>query len=150
MKKSQHNSGSSLFLMEMIMVLLFLALSSTACVHIFAAARTNRFKAEQLNRIQALTTSVGEVLEGTDGSADEILRLIPDGVKEYPDINWYYDSAWQTCSQDNAAYVMMFSPDASSREKAGTLTFRRTSDNTELYRIFLSFPANDSGKEDSK
>ena len=150
MKKSQHNSGSSLFLMEMIMVLLFLALSSTACVHIFAAARTNRFKAEQLNRIQALTTSVGEVLEGTDGSADEILSLIPDGVKEESDINWYYDSTWQTCSRDSAAYVMMFTPDASSREKAGTLTFRRTSDNTELYQISLRFPACDFGKEDSK
>ena len=150
MKKSQHNSGSSLFLMEMIMVLLFLALSSTACVHIFAAARTNRFKAEQLNRIQALTTSVGEVLEGTDGSADEILRLIPDGVKEYPDINWYYDNAWKICPRDSAVYVMTFTPDTSSQEKSGTLTFCRTSDNTELYQISLRFPACDFGKEDSK
>lgn len=149
MKKSQHNSGSSLFLMEMIMALLFLALSCAACVQIFAAARTNRLKAEQLNQIQTLTTSVGEVLEGTDGSADEILNLIPDGIQENSTINWYYDSTWQICTQDSAAYVMTFTPDASSLEKSGTLTFRRTSDNTELYQISLSFPADDSGKEDS-
>ena len=149
MKKLQHNSGSSLFLMEMIMVLLFLALSCAACVQIFAAARTNRIRAEQLNQIQTLTTSVGEVLEGTDGSADEILSLIPDGVEEKPGISWYYDTIWQTCSRSSAAYVMTFTPDASSLEKSGTLTFRRTSDNTELYQISLSFPADDSGKEDS-
>ena len=148
MKKLQHNSGSSLFLMEMILALLFLALSCAACVQIFAAARTNRLRAEQLNQIQALTTSVGEVLEGTDGSDDEILALIPDGVQENSDINWYYDSAWQICGQDSAAYVMTFTPDASSQEKSGTLTFRRTSNNAELYQITLSFPACDFGKEE--
>ena len=141
MKKLQQNFGSSLFLMEMILALLFLSLSCAACIQIFAAARSNRIRAEQLNQIQTLTTSVGEALEGTDGSADEILELIPDGVQEDPDINWYYDSA---------VYVMTFTPDTSSQEKSGTLTFCRTSDNTELYQISLRFPACDFGKEDSK
>lgn len=53
MKKTQHNSGTSLFLMEMILALLFLSLSSTACIQIFAAARKNRIQAEQWNQIQA-------------------------------------------------------------------------------------------------
>ena len=64
MKKTQHNSGTSLFLMEMILALLFLSLSSAACIQIFAAARKNRIQAEQWNQIQALTTSAGEALEG--------------------------------------------------------------------------------------
>ena len=142
MKKLQQNFGSSLFLMEMILALLFLSLSCAACIQIFAAARSNR--------IQTLTTSVGEALEGTDGSADEILELIPDGVQEDPDINWYYDNAWKICPRDSAVYVMTFTPDTSSQEKSGTLTFCRTSDNTELYQISLRFPACDFGKEDSK
>ena len=95
MKKLQQNFGSSLFLMEMILALLFLSLSCATCIQIFAAARSNRIRAEQLNQIQTLTTSVGEALEGTDGSADEILELIPDGVQEDPEINWYYDNAWK-------------------------------------------------------
>ena len=53
MKKTQHNSGTSLFLMEMILALLFLSLSSAACIQIFAAARKNRIQAEQWNQIQA-------------------------------------------------------------------------------------------------
>lgn len=147
MKKLQHNSGNSLFLMEMILVLLFLSLSCAACIQIFAAARSDRRKAEQLNQIQVLTTSVGEVLKGTDGSDDEILSLIPDGIKEDSQISWYYDSSWQICLRDDAAYVMTFKPVSSSLKKSGTLTFRQTSDDTELYQISLSFPDCDSGKE---
>ncbi len=147
MKKLQHNSGSSLFLMEMILVLLFLSLSCAACIQIFAAARSNRLKAEQLNQIQVLTTSVGEVLSGTDGSDDEILALIPDGIKEDSQISWYYDSTWQICPGDDAAYVMTFKPVSSSLKKSGTLTFRQTFDDTELYQISLSFPDCDPGKE---
>ena len=64
MKKLQHNSGNSLFLMEMILALLFLSLSCAACIQVFAAARSNRLRAQQLNQIQALTTSMGEALEG--------------------------------------------------------------------------------------
>ena len=41
MKPIQSHSKNSLFLMEMIFVLLFLALSSAACVRIFAAAAGN-------------------------------------------------------------------------------------------------------------
>ena len=79
MKKSRHNSGTSLFLMEMILALLFLSLSSAACIQIFAAARKSRLQAEQWNQIQALTTSVGEVLKGTDGTDEQILSLLPGG-----------------------------------------------------------------------
>ena len=79
MKKSRHNSGTSLFLMEMILALLFLSLSSAACIQIFAAARKSRLQAEQWNQIQALTTSVGEVLEGTDGTDEQILSLRSGG-----------------------------------------------------------------------
>ena len=147
MKKLQHNSGSSLFLMEMIIALLFLSLSCAACIQIFAAARSDRIQAEQLNQIQALTTSVGEALEGSDGSPDELLALLPDGSQKNSVLTWYYDSSWQSCPEENAAYVMTFTPDDSSSEKTGQLTFRQTTDNRELYKITLSFPVNGSGKE---
>lgn len=44
MKPIQSHSKNSLFLMEMIFVLLFLALSSAACVRIFAAARGTMYR----------------------------------------------------------------------------------------------------------
>lgn len=150
MKQSQHNSGTSLFLMEMILALLFLALSSAACVQIFAAARKNRIQAEQWNQIQALTTSVGEALEGTDGSPTELFNLLPGGTENGTDLIWYYDSTWQNCAKKNASYEMIFSPDTSSSEKSGELSFRRVTDKDLLYQIFLNFPDTGSEKEEEK
>lgn len=146
MKKSQHNSGTSLFLMEMILALLFLSLSCAACIQIFAAARKNRIQAEQWNQIQALTTSVGEALEGSDGSSKELLALLPDGKQEKSSLIWYYDSTWQICPEKDAVYEMIFTPDASSSEKSGRLSFRQIEEDRQLYQITLSFPACDSRK----
>lgn len=63
MKKISAHSKTSLFLMEMIFVLLFLALSSAACIRIFAAAKNNHIQAQEWRHIQTLTTSVGEMTE---------------------------------------------------------------------------------------
>lgn len=52
MKKISAHSKTSLFLMEMIFVLLFLALSSAACIRIFAAAKNNHIQAQEWRHIQ--------------------------------------------------------------------------------------------------
>ena len=70
MKKISAHSKTSLFLMEMIFVLLFLALSSAACIRIFAAAKNNHIQAQEWRHIQTLTTSVGEILEDSDETAN--------------------------------------------------------------------------------
>lgn len=146
MKKSRHNSGTSLFLMEMILALLFLSLSSAACIQIFAAARKSRLQAEQWNQIQALTTSVGEVLEGTDGTDEQILSLLPGGIKKDTSLIWYYNRNWQSCSSGKAACEMILETDISS-EKSGELSFQQLSNGGELYRITLRFPVDDYRRE---
>lgn len=146
MKKSRHNSGTSLFLMEMILALLFLSLSSAACIQIFAAARKSRLQAEQWNQIQALTTSVGEVLEGTDGTDEQILSA-SGGIKKDTSLIWYYNRNWQSCSSGEAACEMILETDISSSEKSGELSFRQLSNGSELYRITLRFPVDDYRRE---
>ena len=79
MKKISAHSKTSLFLMEMIFVLLFLALSSAACIRIFAAAKKNHIQAQEWRHIQTLTTSVGEILEDSAGTAKSFVSLFPDG-----------------------------------------------------------------------
>ena len=139
MKKSQHNSSTSLFLMEMILALLFLSLCSAACIQIFAAAHKNRIQAEQWNQIQALTTSVGEALEGSNGSPKQLLALLPDGTQTDNSLIWYYDHSWQNCSRDEADYEMVFVLSTTSSEKSGELSFRNIPENTLLYQITLIF-----------
>lgn len=75
MQKLTSHSRSSLFLMEMILSILILALTCTACVRIFAAAKTQRQEARELNHIQELATCAGEALEGWDGELSSFSQI---------------------------------------------------------------------------
>lgn len=86
MKKITTHSKSGLFLMEMIFVLLFLGLTCGVCVRLFAASYTARLKAREMDHIQELVTSAGEILEGTDGTAQSFLALMPEGGIDKADV----------------------------------------------------------------
>ncbi len=64
MKKLITHSKSSLFFIEMILSILILALTCTVCVRIFAAAKTQREEARELNHIQELVTSAAKLWKG--------------------------------------------------------------------------------------
>lgn len=80
MQKSTAHSKSSLFLMEMILSILILALTCTACVRIFAAAKTQRQEARELNHIQELATCAGEALEGWNGELSSFSQIFETTV----------------------------------------------------------------------
>lgn len=80
MKQIHSHSKNSLFLMEMIFVLLFLSLSSAACIRIFAAAEENHVHTVENRQIQAHTVSVCEIMEGSDGNADSFVKYLPGGI----------------------------------------------------------------------
>lgn len=140
MKKTASHSKTSLFLMEMIFVLLFLALSSTACIRIFAAAKMNHTQAQEWRQIQILTTSVGEILEGSNGTAESFVLLLPDGNIQDNAIEWYYDNLWNSCSSSQASYEMELTLSEASLSRHGTLTFYRCPDHVQIYTIDLAFP----------
>lgn len=139
MRKLKTHSKSGLFLMEMIVSLLFLALTVSVCIRIFAASWANETKARNLNHIQELTVKAGEILEGTDGSAEQFLALMPDGtvtdnaasgtlasdnstvdssvaadaVSDDPasdnSLLYCFDKKWNTCEADSCVYQMKVS-----------------------------------------
>ena len=147
MKKTASHSKTGLFLMEMIFALLFLALSSTACIRIFAAAKTNHIQAQEWRQIQMLTTSVGEILEGSDGTAESFVSLLPDGNVQDNVIKWYYDKSWKSCSESQASYEMEFSLSETTLSRQGTLTFYRYPDHVQIYTIDLAFPVVNTSEE---
>ena len=80
MKQIHSHSKNSLFLMEMIFVLLFLALSSAACVRIFAAAAGNHVQAVESGYRHILFLSVRlwkEVTEAQTVSSSIFAEAFP-------------------------------------------------------------------------
>ena len=142
MKQIHSHSKNSLFLMEMIFVLLFLALSSAACVRIFAAAAGNHVQAVESRQIQAHTVSVSEIMEGSDGSTDSFIQYLCGGISDASSVSWYYDSDWNTCEKQDASYQMLLALSSSRYEKTGILSFYRIdANNTLLHSTELRFPS---------
>lgn len=95
MKKLITHSKSSLFLIEMILSILILALTCTVCVRIFAAAKTQREEARELNHIQELVTSAGETLEGWNGQLSSFISIFGQPSKTSGALlQYYYDDSW--------------------------------------------------------
>lgn len=147
MKKINSHSRSGLFLMEMTLSLLVLSLTAAVCVRIFAAARTCRQEAREWNHIQELTTSAGEILEGTNGSPRSFLALLPDGTVTGNSISYYYDRQWNSCSVEEASYQMNVALHTEAGQKQADLQFLNHQ-GTPLYEQTIRFPFNDFGKGD--
>lgn len=126
MKKLRTHSKSSLFLMEMILSIFILVLAATVCLQIFAAAKIQRQKARDLNHIQELTTSIGEMLEGHDAGNLE-------------SIQYFYDSDWKQCSKDLARYTLSVQFTFTENIKKADILFLDNSGET-LYSLAVSFP----------
>lgn len=147
MQKLTTHSKSSLFLMEMILSLLILALTCTACVRIFAVAKSQRIKARELNHIQELTTSAGEVLEGCDGQVSSFSAIFGDpGNTTDKLLQYYYDNNWNTCTESSAKYTMNIQLNTSETEKTADIAFYDAQQNC-LYQLSTAFP-DDSRKDD--
>ena len=143
MQKITTHSKSGLFLMEMIFVLLFLGLTCGVCVRLFAASYTARANAREDSHIQELITSAGEILEGTDGTVQSFLSLMPEGVADQDSICYYFDKQWQNTSQEDAVYKMIVVCSASANVKEVQLTFvklQNANEENSLYTQTIRFP----------
>lgn len=143
MKKITTHSKTSLFLMEMLFVLLFLGLACSICVQLFASSYLYRINAREYNHIQELLTSVGEILEGTDGTAEVFDTIFPDGISDGQTLRYYYDKSWTTVSEEEAVYQMTLDFSKTKEKKSVKTDFTRRSSEREwqeLYQLTITYP----------
>ena len=91
-------SKSTLFLMEMIIVVLIFALCAAVCLHLFAASQKMTEESEQLNRAVTVTKTMAGYYKATDGSLYLMQELLegPAQLLEHDAVELvvYYDDAW--------------------------------------------------------
>ena len=85
----------------------------------------------------------GEILEGTDGTVQNFLALMPDGVADQDSICYYFDKHWQNASEESAFYKMRLVCSASDKVKEVHITFEKlqnANEETSLYTQTIRFP----------
>lgn len=80
--------GSSLFLLELMISIVFFAIAAAGCVQMFAKAHTLSTEAEKLDQAVSMAQSLVEENSGQNAES---------GI-------WYYDSQGEVCGKAEAAY----------------------------------------------
>lgn len=115
------NSGSSLFLMELILAILIFAMASTVCVRLFVNAHLLSKNSQEINRGILWAQNLAEIYISPEGSLDKVIEIFPDSAsKEGDSVSIYFDENWEPIPIGNtfgAAYVVSLS----LKEKQGGL-----------------------------
>ena len=96
------NSKSTLFLMELIIAILFFAVTSAVCAQIFAKSHILSTKTTRLNHAVAQAESAAESFKAVNGAMDDIAVLFPGSVLDGNTLTIYYDAGWQLCTVPNS------------------------------------------------
>ena len=143
MHRLTSHSKSSLFLMEMIICLLFFALTCSVCIRLFSVSYVNRHKARDLNHMQEYLTTCAELLESWDGSLEDYAALLEHtgasphihssagkdlwtttpNTSYLGTISLYFNKNWQFSVPDSAGYTLNISVYRFSKEKSARISF---------------------------
>ncbi len=129
------NAGTSLFLMEMIIIVLFFSVASATCVQAFVNSHLLDVHTKELNHAVIIAQGFADVMRGTDGELDSLLSAYPDASGNDSGLTAWYDKEFSPCSEAEAAYVAEAEIKPDGRLNAITVTVRSIEDNTEIYTL---------------
>lgn len=132
-------SKSSLFLMELILTVLLFAICSAICMKLFAASHQLGVKTWELNKSVATAQSFAEVMRGTNGSIDEIIKMYPSAVKSddsYFEV--FYDADFNECDFHEAVYVSDVNITINGSIEDMDIRIIRKSDSEEIYSLLAT------------
>lgn len=120
--KRHTKAGANLFFLEFIIVLFFFLIVSTICIQVFVHAHLVTEKAEAISHAQTLASSIAEVLEGTDGSAEALGQFFPDAVLEEDRLTFSFDQDFAACPPEDAFYTVTAKLESDDRRKGAVIT----------------------------
>ncbi|MCL2033957.1 MAG: hypothetical protein FWG94_04410 [Oscillospiraceae bacterium] len=107
--RNNTKSKSALFLLELVIAIAFLALSSVICIRFFVAAHTISRQASDLNMAVIQTQSVAEVFKASGGDRAKIEDTLNPSIGECGAYQVFFDADWQPLpSGDHSVYSVNF------------------------------------------
>lgn len=147
----KHRSKSSLFLIELIVVILFFALSSTVCIQLFVKAHLLGNKTEDLNICVQQAQNYAEVFTGFNGSVTNFCSFYEDSLMPVtesdnnsviPDYIVYYDSNGESvkssaniAKEDTEYNCLLSFRNPSSNMSLLSISFYKTSTEVLVYQL---------------
>lgn len=106
MANQEKGARSSLFLIELILVLFFFLLVASVCIQIFVKAYSMSRSSRELSHAQSQCASVSEILTGTREAAPALSQYFPEGEMKEEGFCISYDQDFAACESDQAVYML--------------------------------------------
>lgn len=90
----QHSSKSTLFLMELVVVIFFFSICAAICVNVFGSAQMMAKDSYNLSNAVMAARSAASCYKAADGDLAQTAALL-DGVQDGTRCAIYYDGQWQ-------------------------------------------------------
>ncbi len=105
MHTQQTSKKSSLFLMELIIVLFFFALCAAVCVNMFAKANLINQQSYELNKSIIIAQNAAQCFKASNSNTEKLADLL-SGTADANEVKIGYDKNWQITQLENAVYLM--------------------------------------------
>lgn len=105
MSTHKARSKSSLFLMELILVILFFSISAAICMKVFATAKVKTDFSRNVSNATFAAETIAETFKDCDGNLIELAEKF-DGEASGTTLIVYYDNEWNSCKKGNESFVM--------------------------------------------
>ncbi len=136
---TQHNTRSSLFLIELIIAILFFSLGSAICVQAFVKAHTLTAQAQDLSFASSTVSSAASALKYTDGAPDQFRDFFPGAAFDGDDISVCYDGSYAACEAADAVYTLRIHTGPIDGGRSATIRMDDR-DGTAIYELQLTLP----------
>ena len=95
-------SKASLFLMELLLVILFFSVAAAICLRVFAGAKQRSQDSVDLNAAVLAAQSAGECWKAAGGNPDKAAVLL-EGTMDGNAVVQYFDASWSLCGRESAS-----------------------------------------------
>lgn len=126
---------STLFLMELIIVILFFCLTSSICIQLFVKSHILNQDSTNLNVSVNEVSSVAALVGNNSEIEEVLLREYPLAACENGLYTIYYNENWELCSKDEATFSMDIIPDKESDLDTCSITMKSMKDSNTIYEL---------------
>ena len=106
----KEKSKTSLFLMELVLMILFFAVSAAVCMRVFSSAQLKSNHSDDLSNASLKAQSAAECWKLSQGEAELVAEVL-GGEKTESGAAVYFDKEWNSCGEAGAKYILELEKD---------------------------------------
>lgn len=135
-KNIKTRSKSSLFLMELIVVLMFFSLCAAICMKVFAVSKVKTDYANDLSHASFAVETAAEVYKDKKGDVNSVAEFFGGAKTEDSTVTVYYDREWNIVpSAQESEYEMTLVSDSTGLLNEAVITVTETGKDESIFDI---------------